>query len=162
MKSEIDMNTVTLALSDILNTLFPDATTYANPTQQDASLPAWYINFVPNVSIDKRMGNRWMRTLRVDLVYLEDYNLTNLYDRYKNAADILDEHLELFDYVDDAGTVYKLRTYERQWRVSLADLHYEFKLQIYVSKTKPPVPTMETIESLDMTALEGGLADGQR
>ena len=148
MKPEIDINLITSALSDFLAFYFPGMPVYNNPNQQETDLPAWFINFVPGSSIKKQVGNRYLRSLHIDLVYLEEYNLPDLYDRYLTVAETLDETLEVFAYVYE-GQKYLLRTRERNWRVSLADLHYEFKLDVRVSLSKTPDPLMLTMESLN-------------
>lgn len=147
MKPEINLELISRALAGVLAAEFPTSTVYDNPNQQKTKLPAWFINFMPGSSIKKQVDNRYMRTLRVDLVYLDEYNLPDLYDRYKSAAERLDEVLELFAY-DYDGEQYLIRTYDRQWKMDLAALHYELRLEIRVSIEKPPQPKMEAIEEL--------------
>ena len=153
---EISLPTITAALSDFLKNNFPDSTVYNNPNQQNTTLPAWFINFMPSSGIGKQVDNRYLRTLYVDLVYLLDYNLTDLYDQYTGAAEILDENLELFTYVNNDDS-YLIRTYERKWNMGLADLHYKFKLDIRVSLSEPDNAKMLTIEQLNKDVVERGV-----
>jgi len=148
LKPEINLNLITSALADFLVFNFPGAPVYNNPNQQKTDLPAWFINFIPGSSITGQVGNRYMRSLHIDLVYLEEYNLPDLYDRYLTVAERLDETLEYFIYSYN-DVKYLLHTCDRTWRVSLADLHYEFKMDIRVSLSKPPEPLMQTIEALN-------------
>ena len=157
MKPEISLELISQALGGVLSAEFPESTVYDNPNQQNTSLPAFFINFMPGSGIAKQIGNRYMRTLRIDLVYLEDYNLPDLYDRYKHAAELLDEKLELIKYncsyedPDTGGLVELqclLRTFDRQWRVELSALHYEFRMELRVSIKLPQIPKMEVIEEL--------------
>jgi len=148
VKPEISLSLITSALADFLAYYFPGVPVYNNPNQQSTELPAWFINFMPGSEIKKQIGNRYLRSLRVDLVYLDEYNLPDLYDRYLSVAETLDEKLELFAY-DFEGKKYVMRTQDRNWRVSLADLHYEFNLNIRTSLSNPPNPFMQTIDSLN-------------
>jgi len=147
-KPVIDLAMVVSALSDFLKSKFPDAPVYSNPNQQGTDLPAWFINFVPGSSIKKEVGNRYMRGLHMVLDYVDEYNLVDLYDRYAAAAETLDENLELFAFSHNGGK-YLLRTRERNWRMGLDALHYEFKLDVRVSIGEDPSPSMQKIQELN-------------
>jgi hypothetical protein len=152
--TEISLHIISKALADLLIGLFPGAAVYDNPQQQKTALPAWFINFMPGSGVNKEIGNRYMRTLRVDLVNLEDYNLPDLYDRYKHAAEVLDQSLEFFSFTGSDGNVYMLHAHDRQWRMDLSAMHYEFRLDLRVSLDLPPDTAMQTIDSLTQTIKE--------
>ena len=142
MKPQINIELINKALADFLNEYLPEATVYENPNQQGTDLPAWWIEYVPGSSIKKQIGNRFMRNLHVVLIYEDEYNLVDLNKRYEAVAEILDENLELFKYIQD-GDTYFIRTYERNWSINLKSLRYDFKLNIKVSRQKNPVLLIE-------------------
>jgi hypothetical protein len=153
IKPEISLKTVSSALADFLKGRFPDAHIYDNPNQQDTERPAWFIEFMPNSSVKKQIDGRYLRKLYIDLAYLTDYNLPDLFDIYKNAAEVLDEHLELLPYESD-GESYLLRTYDRKWDVDLSALHYKLRLDLRVTRTKPESAKMLEIERLTERVIE--------
>lgn len=148
MKPKITNSLISSALSDILAENFPDSTIYDNPNQQNTELPAWFINYIPGSSIQKAVNNRYWRSLHIDLVYLLEYDLPDVYDQYRDAAEKLDEVLELFTYTQD-DQEYLIRTYDRNWRMDLSALHYELRLDLRVSLEKPKDPVMERIAELN-------------
>ena len=152
MKPDINLNLISKAIADVLMEQFPESTIYDSPNQQSTLLPAWFINYMPGSSIEKQIGDRFMRTLRVDLVYLEDFNLTDLYDRYRAAADILDETIETFAYTSSSGEKYMVHAHDRKWKMDLSALHYELTVKIRVSSIRPTMPKMATIDALSQTA----------
>jgi len=149
MKPEISVDIISLSLAGTLEAQFPDSTVYDNPNQQGTELPAWFIIFMPGTSINKEIGNRYKRTLNVDLVYLEDFNLADLYDRYRRAAERLDEILDKLSSPDGAEQ-WLIHTFDRKWRIDPSALHYEFRLEIRVSVGKQPDPKMRRIEKLNV------------
>lgn len=148
MKPKITNSLISSALSDVLALNFPDSTIYDNPNQQNTELPAWFINYIPGSSIKKAIDNRYWRSLHIDLVYLLEYDLPDVYDQYREAAEKLDEVLELFTYTQDEQS-YLIRTYDRNWRMDLSALHYELRLDLRVSLDKPKDPVMERIAELN-------------
>jgi hypothetical protein len=144
-KPEIDMRIISSALADFLTARFPAATVYDNPNQQNTVIPAWFINYMPDASITKQIDGRYNRKFNIDLVFLEDYNLPGLYDIYRNAAEVLDESLELFSF-EQNGETYWLRTYERNWTADLSALHYKFRLEMRVSQYSDSVKMQEIQE----------------
>ena len=60
-----------------------------------------------------------LRTIGLDLTYLEDYNLPNMQQLYEAAAEALDQVLETFPY-SDGGPSTLLRTYDREWKIDQA------------------------------------------
>lgn len=152
-KAIVSTETIIHALADFLKTRFPDSTIYSNPNQQNTKLPAWFINFVPDTGIKKEIGNRYVRTFHMDLAYLEEYNLPDLYDRYIRAAEIVDEHLEWFEIKHEDQAVL-LKTHDRKWKVDLSSLHYRFKIKVHVSKSGAERTPLRTIERLNEFVLE--------
>ena len=100
-------------------------------------------------NIKLQTGGRWLRTIGLDLTYLEDYNLTNMQELYQAAAETLDLVMEMFPYSDgtDKDSVF-IRTYEREWRVDLDAMHYKFEIRELVTIPKEYVK-MQTIQELN-------------
>lgn len=123
-----------------IETILPGYNVYINPNQQHTKLPCFFVQFVNNnnivndtVSRDKR----FLRTFFIDLIYMNDYNLTNLYTEYAGIADILDANLQFIPYIyntSDEPDVEKttlIRTYQRNYNINLDALHYRFTVKLH-------------------------------
>lgn len=102
---------------------------YDSPSQQGTVLPALFITYRGEQSLEGQTGGRWLRRLRFDLAYLEELNLPDLGDRYRAAAETLDLALHTIRYADGLP----LRCRKRNWFVELDSLHYQFDLAVLVS-----------------------------
>lgn len=126
------METVARSLADYLAPVLPGCTWYEDPNQQDSQMPCAFLQQrYANTAL--QTGGRWLRTIGLDLTYLEDYNLPDLQRRYQRAAEALDLVMETFPYQDGAGNTTLLRTYDRDWRIDLDAMHYKFELKVLVS-----------------------------
>jgi len=134
------METLAWSLSDYLAPKMPSVTFYDNPNQQGTATPALFLRRT-NARIAKKVGGRFLRTLGLDLVYLEDPNQTDMDSCCAHAAEVLDEVLETFP----CGTAL-LRTYERRWDITDGVLHYKFDLKLWVSREEDAV-LMRSIQS---------------
>ena len=114
------------AMSSYLGELLPDVTFYEDPRQQKTNLPCAFIQVI---SSDVKLGRTksLLRTLRLDLTYLEDFNLTDLQTRYQRVSEILDLNLETFPYEEGL-----IRTYNRTAQIDLDALHYKFELRLWM------------------------------
>lgn len=140
------VSTVAKSLAAYLATYFPGVTFYENPNQQGTQAPCFFLQ-VRYSNIKLQQGGRWLRTLGLDLTYLQDYNLPNLQQLYEAAAEQLDLVMETFPYADGVSTDGSalLRTYDREWRIDLDALHYQFELRAFVSLPAEPAEKMETM-----------------
>ena len=136
--------TVARSLADYLAPHLPGAAFYEDPSQQDSDMPCAFLQQRYS-NIKPQTGGRWLRTIGLDLTYLEDYNLPDLQQRYQQAAEALDMVMETFPYSDDDGTTTLLRAYDRDWKIDLDALHYKFELRVFVSIPEPSAP-MERME----------------
>lgn len=142
---------MTFSISDIAGSLaahlapfLSGVTFYEDPVQGGGNYPCMFLQVRGSSPIAKRMDRRYLRTLRLDLTYLEDYNLPDLQARYERVQEILDEHMELFSYTsNDESTL--LRTYNREAKIDLDALHYNFELRVFVLDPEEGV-LMKTIE----------------
>lgn len=126
------LSKIASSLASYLSPHFTGVTFYQDPLQQAMSKPCMFIQ-TRGASIAKRMGKRFLWTLRLDLVYLLDFNLVDLQKQYQTAAELLDILLETFPYVD-GKTSALIRTYNRDWNIDLDELHYRFELRAWVSR----------------------------
>lgn len=144
----LTVNTIALSLANYLKPLLPDVMFLQNPAQQGAKMPCMFLQQrYSNVEI--QTGGYFLRTIGLDLTYLDDYNLPDLQERYQTAAETLDLVMETFPYNDGAneGTTL-IRTHDREWRIDLDALHYKFEIQERVSIPKEYVK-MQTIQELN-------------
>ena len=107
------ISTIAQSLAAYLAPSFPGVTFYENPNQQGTDAPCMFLQQRYSY-IKVKTSNRFLRTIGLDLTYLEDYNLPNMQQLYQTTAEALDEVMETFPYTDDTpeGTEL-LRTYER-------------------------------------------------
>lgn len=148
--TEYTLSRIATSIASYLEPHFPGLTFYEDPLQQSMNKPCMFIQ-TRGASIDKRMGNRYLWTLRLDLVYLLDFNLVDLQRKYQQAAELIDYYLETFPYSDGTGSEL-IRTYNRDWNIDLDELHYRFELRSWVGKDELAVymGTLETnVEVID-------------
>ncbi|WP_312637029.1 DUF6838 family protein [Oscillibacter sp.] len=125
---------VNQAIADAVASVIPGVTIYDNPNQQDTALPAVFINYRGEQPTRQGIDNRWTQTLKFDLCYLVEYNLPNMNDLYRAAADSLAYALTELQY---AGGV-KLSTRNHSWHVELDALHYQFDVPVRLMKPYAP------------------------
>jgi len=153
MKPTISVQIINDVLAGFLKQLFPGVSVYVNPNQQGTKTPSFFIQYMPHSGIRKQVAERYNRKLFIDLIYMDDYNLTDLYDRYLKVVETLDENIELLPITQN-GTLYYLRTYERDWSVELSELHYKFYLEFRASISRADDEQMLSIERLNLNLKE--------
>lgn len=140
------LNNVAASLAQYLAPLFPGLTFYQDPVQQSLQTPCAFLQ-LRSGTIKRRIGSRQYREIQLDLTYLVDCNLPNMQQLYQQAAAILDENLNSFPYVDGSGETVFL-TYDRQWRIDLDALHYNFALHVWEDLAVENNP-MQTLQELN-------------
>lgn len=139
------IQTVALSLADYLASAMPGVTMFEDPNQQGTETPCMFLQQRYS-TIKKQLNGRYLRTIGLDLTYLEDYNLPDMQQKYQAAAEALDYMLETFPYTDgESESAVLLRTYDREWRIDLDALHYKFELRVWVTKPETGEP-METMD----------------
>ena len=123
----------------------PGVKFYEDPNQQGTKCPCAFIQLMSS-EIALRRQKWFLRTLRLDLTYLEDYNLPDLQRRYQKTAEVLDLCMETFAYVSGNESVI-LRTKNRQAQIDLDGLHYKFDLDVWLM----PGDTGTLMRTLDLT-----------
>lgn len=138
------LSTVAQSLAAHLAPLFPGLTFYQDPVQQALDCPCAFLQ-QRSSKIWRRIGNRQYREIQLDLTYLVDYNLPNMQQLYQQAAEILDDNMDSFPYTSPEVGEAVFLTYDRQWRIDLDALHYNFDLHVWeeVPQTDPFMQTMD-------------------
>jgi len=134
---------VARSLADYLAPILPGVTFYEDPKQQGTEIPGMFLQQRYS-RIRRRQAGRWLRTIGLDLTYLENYNLPNMQQLYEQAAEALDMALETFPYSDGENSTL-LRTYDREWKIDLDALHYKFELKVWVTFPENNA-TMQTLD----------------
>ena len=146
------ISTVAQSLAAYLAPYLPGVTFYQDPNQQGTEPPCMFLQ--ERYSFLKLQENgRYLRTVGLDLTYLLDYNLPNLLTQQQTAAEAMDLVMETFTYTDGTDTAL-IRTYDREWRVEMNELHYKFEIRVWVTIPEYSVP-MQTIETLDIEVKNG-------
>ena len=140
------ISTIAKSLADYLAPSFPGVTFYEDPNQQGSHSPMLFLQQRYS-HITRETGSNWyLRRIGLDLTYLVDYNLPNMQQLYQSAAEALDLTMETFPYSDgDAEKTILLRTYDREWRIDLDALHYQFELRERVKTPEELIP-MRTMD----------------
>lgn len=136
------VSTIAASLAAYLSPLFPGVTFYENPNQQGTNPPCMFLQQRYSF-IKRRTSGQWLRTIGLDLTYLEDYNLPNMQQLYQAAAETLEIAMDAFPYSDGTSTTTVL-TYDRDSRIDLDAMHYKFELRAIVElpETETPMQTM--------------------
>ena len=140
------LKNVAKSLADYLAPYFPGLTFYEDPVQQALDCPCAFLQ-LRSSNTQRRIRGWQYRDILLDLTYLEDYNLPDLQQRYQAAAETLDDVMDSFPYTDETGTIPML-TYERQWRIDLDALHYNFSIHVQQEPDEPfnPMQTLQVNE----------------
>lgn len=142
------VSTIAASLAAYLSPLFPGVTFYQNPNQQGTNPPCMFLQQRYSF-IKRRTSGQWLRTIGLDLTYLEDYNLPNMQQLYQAAAETLEIAMDAFPYSDGTSTTTVL-TYDRDSRIDLDAMHYKFELHVVVEhpQTGTPMQTMDYTEEV--------------
>lgn len=145
------VSTIAQSLAAYLAPYLPGVTMYEDPNQQGTVCPCMFLQQRYSY-LSRETGTDWyLRRLGLDLTYLLDYNVPDQQRRYEAAAETLDLALETFPYTDRANAPAQLvRTYEREWRIDLNELHYKFELRerVFIPREEVKMQTMDYNEEV--------------
>lgn len=145
------ISTIAQSLASYLADTLPGVTMYEDPNQQGTECPCMFLQQRYSY-ITRETGTDWyLRRLGLDLTYLLEYNVPNQQRQYEAAAEALDRVMETFPYTDGSETVPVLiRTYDREWRIDLNELHYKFEIRerVYMPETAVKMRTMDYDEEI--------------
>lgn len=135
--------TLAKSLADYLAPYFPGVAFYEDPNQQGTKCPCLFLQVRYNY-LTRETGGYWLRRLGLDLTYLADYNLPNLQSLYQQAGEQLDLVMDSFPYSDGEESS-RVFTHDREWRVDLDALHYQFELleRVTLPEDFNPIQTMD-------------------
>lgn len=154
MAIQIDTPTVHRSIAQALRGVTPEATIYDNPNQQATRLPAWFIVHREPVRIEREIS-RWVLVYALDLVYMLDFNITGLYDKYSAIADALDLALVYLEIYGSGGA--KTHVYERSWQLDMSGLKYSLELRFRVAPNTKLKEYMQVIEDLQVFLKDSGI-----
>ena len=154
MKPEITIKTIVDAIANLLDSTF-GYPVRSSPAQQKQNPP--FFSIIPRPSnITKRLY-RYEYEPKFDIVYYENYNLPDAFDRCAAIACQLDKIMELIPAVDEYGSAFFIRTYNRNWSVDIAELHYMIDFKLFVSTIPTePVNMMEVLDEFQFSAVSEG------
>ena len=116
------------SLAGVLTSKYPAYPVYDSPNLQGTEPPCFFIFFMPS-TIEGQVGERFLRDLGVDIVFVQERNIVNANAEILQIADYLDTVLELFPYSDGGSETAWVRTSERQWQTEDGELHYQFHIR---------------------------------
>lgn len=123
------ITTIAQSLADHLAPVLPGVTMFEDPNQQGTTVPAMFLQQRYSY-LQKQTDGYYIRRIGLDLTYLEDYNLTDLQQRYLKAAEALDLVMDTFPYSDgESEDTTRVRVYDREWSADLDALHYKFEMR---------------------------------
>ena len=145
------ISTIAQSLASYLADTLPGVTMYEDPNQQGTVCPCMFLQQRYSY-ITRETGTDWyLRRLGLDLTYLLDYNVPNQQRQYEAAAEALDLVMETFPYTDGSETTSVLiRTYDREWRIDLNELHYkcEIRERVHIPEIAVKMRTMDYDEEI--------------
>lgn len=131
MSIEYTLEGVNQAIAAAVAQAIPGVHIYDNPNQQDTKLPAVFITYRGDQPSKRQIDNRWTQTLKFDLCYMVEYNLPNMNDLYRSAAEALSYSLTEIHYASGIDLV----TLNHAWHIEPGDaLHYQFDLPVRLKK----------------------------
>lgn len=142
--AEYTLEAVNKAIASAVAAAVPDASghIYDSPRQQSTGLPAVFLNYRGEQGLKKQIGNRWLQTLRMDIVYLVEPNLPNEGSLLRDAAGALDYALETLTVGGE-----RIRALNRQWHTERGELHYQLDLRLRLSMPH----SADRMETMDLT-----------
>ena len=87
------------SLAGVLTSRYSAYPVYDSPNPQGTEPPCFFIFFMPS-TIEGQVGERFLRDLGVDIVFVQERNIVNANAEILQIADYLDTVLELFPYSD--------------------------------------------------------------
>lgn len=132
---------VAQSLADYLAPHFPGTTFYEDPNQQGSGPPCMFLQ-QRSGSLKERLNGYCQRGVKLDLVYMENYNLPDAHRRCLSAAERLDRLMGKFPYSHKDETAL-LHTYGREWSIDQNELHYKFEVRVRNFMPTQTIPMMK-------------------
>lgn len=145
MAIEINTQIIHASYATVIQSIDAEAHIYDNPNQQGTTYPAWFIVHRSPVELQKEQ-KRFVLVYQIDLWYMLPQNKTQMYDKYTEMAEKLDQAIEYLPIFGTDGVV--VHVYDRSWGLEMNALKYSTTLRLRVSKGTTPEPFMQVIEDL--------------
>ena len=157
MGIEVTSQLIHASIAQVLHEISPEAEIFDNPNQQGTPYPAWFIVHRSPVEV-RREIRRYYITYYIDIWYMIQQNITQMFDKYTRIAEQLDDKLEYVPVFGYPGVV--LHTFENSWSLEMTAMKYSITLRLNCSRSGAPLPKMEVIE--DFQAFIKGLGKLKR
>ena len=118
-------------LSNLINSIagiLPEYPVYASQTQQGVVTPCFFISLMPS-EIKGEVSARYFNKVSLDIVFLQEPNITNATDKIYEVVDYLNEHLDMFEYSDGKDSC-MLHAFDRNYHLEDMDLHYQITINV--------------------------------
>lgn len=129
------------SIAAVIKTGYPSMKVYGSANQQGTIYPCFFVLEMPSY-IYPEMNDRNRRQIGLDIVYVQQRNITNALSDVRGVIDFLDENLETFTFTDPDGETCSLRVYARAWSYEDQELHYKITVKALVGRTRNEVPMM--------------------
>ena len=83
------LSNVVNSLAGVLASQYPDYPVYENPNPQGTEPPCFFIFFMPS-TIEGQVGDRFLRDLGVDIVFVQERTIVNANTQMLEIAEYLD------------------------------------------------------------------------
>lgn len=127
-------------ISGILSGIAEKIATFSNrpvrisPTQQNTNLPCFYLCLMPGAIRDE-IDNRYFSDINIDIVFLQQANITNATNGILEVLQNLDENLEFITYREN-NTATPLYVYNRRHHLQDMDLHYQVTFHVRIMRSE--------------------------
>ena len=127
-------------ISGILSGIAEKIATFSNrpvrisPTQQNTNLPCFYLSLMPGAIRDE-IDNRYFSDINIDIVFLQQANITNATNGILEVLQNLDENLEFITYREN-NTATPLFVYNRRHHLQDMDLHYQVSFHVRIMRSE--------------------------
>jgi hypothetical protein len=149
---EVSVGIIQRAVADTLRSEF-GLDVRLNPSRQNQRPPLFYVLARPT-AITGRIGG-YLYEPKFDVVYADNFQQSDANERCIAVASRLDELLELIR-VQSGGRTYLARTFNRNWSLDTAEMHYMFDLRLRVRTAPERTPEkIRRIERLNLCAPSG-------
>ena len=145
---------MTFTIDSVLNSLAGVLTAeyqypvYLGPNQQGTDTPCFFIMLMPS-TIEKEIGNAYIRNLGIDIVFVQQRNKLNANAEIQQIQEFLDYSLASFMYSDEVGEPVPLWTYDREASSEDQELHYKLHIRQRVAIPIDSV-LMQTMEEANV------------
>lgn len=141
MNDSFTIEDIMRAVATHIKTGYPDLRVYAGENQQGTEIPCFFISLM-TPQITPETGAFYMRDIGLDVVYLQERNVTNSNLTLVSVLEWLDTNMSQIPFGDSV-----IWTYERTAEIQDQDLHYKFhvKGRVYLTDPQPPIKEMEEL-----------------